>query len=345
MKQYLILLLNLLSYSLYAQESQTPFITKSFDGKAISQLKVETSGGNITVSGGNTPSRVDIYIRPANGKGKSLSKEEIQRKLTAEYDLDVSLSGNRLVATARPKNKVRDWTTTLSISFVVFVPQNVSGDLVTSGGNIKVDGLTGGRQDFTTSGGNLDLKNVGGGRIKGTTSGGNITVAHARDNMELTTSGGNIAAEDCDGDMKLTTSGGTITLGQLNGEIKAITSGGNVKGRTVKGSLDAHTSGGNVQLSDLSCSLETSTSGGNIDVEIKSLGKFVKISNSGGNVDLSIPGGTGLDLKLQADRIKTSTLQDFKGELNEKEITGTIGGGGIPVNIKASSGRVNLVLR
>ena len=98
-------------------------------------------------------------------------------------------------------------------------------------------------------------------------------------------------------------------------------------------------------MSDLSCSLETSTSGGNINVEIKSLGKFVRISNSGGNVDVSIPGGQGLDLKLQADRIKTSTLQDFKGELNEKEITGTLHGGGIPVNIKASSGRVNLTLK
>ncbi|KIC94123.1 DUF4097 family beta strand repeat-containing protein [Flavihumibacter solisilvae] len=344
MKKYLILLFNLFAYTIYAQDSQTPYTTKSFDGKSISQLKVETSGGNITVTGGNTPSRVDVYVRPANGK-KTLSSDEIQRKLSSEYDLDVSLTGNKLVAIARPKNKVRDWNTTLSISFVVFVPQNVAGDLATSGGNIKVDGLTGGKQDFTTSGGNLDLKNVGGGKVKGTTSGGNITVAHARDNMELTTSGGNIAAEDCNGDMKLSTSGGTITLGQLNGDIKAITSGGNIKGRTVQGALDAHTSGGNVQLSDLSCSLETSTSGGNIDVEIKTLGKFVKISNSGGNVDVTIPGGKGIDLKLQADKIKTSALQNFTGEANEREITGTMHGGGIPVNIKASSGRVNLVLR
>ena len=234
MKKYLILLLNLLSVSLLAQETQTPFTSKSFDGKSIQQLKVETSGGNITVTGGNTPARVEIYVRPANGKGKSLSKEDIQRKLSAEYDLDVSLSGNRLVATARPKNKVRDWSNALSISFVVFVPQNVSSDLTTSGGNIKMDGLTEGRQDLTTSGGNLSLNNVGG-KIKGTTSGGNITVVHARESMELTTSGGNISAEACDGEMKLTTSGGEINLQQLNGNIKAITSGGNVKGHQCAG--------------------------------------------------------------------------------------------------------------
>ena len=114
----------------------------------------------------------------------------------------------------------------------------------------------------------------------------------------------------------------------------------------MQGALDAHTSGGNVQFSDLSCSLETSTSGGNINVEIRNTRQiYLKISNSGGNVDLSMPAGKGLDLKLSADRIKTSTLENFKGELTEKEITGTLHGGGTPVTIKAYSGRLNLTLK
>ena len=131
---------------------------------------------------------------------------------------------------------------------------------------------------------------------------------------------------------------------KLKGNIKATTSGGNIDGELISEELNTHTSGGNVSLRDLSCSLETSTSGGNIDVEIKELGKYVKIDNSSGTIDLQMPGDKGIDLKLKADRIKTTTLSNFSGDVEDDRIDGKLNGGGIPVKVKGGSGNINLVL-
>jgi hypothetical protein len=52
----------------------------------------------------------------------------------------------------------------------------------------------------------------------------------------------------------------------------------------------------------------------------------------------------GLDLKVRG-KIKTQQLSNFSGTIEEDEIDGKLNGGGIPVTIKSSSGRVNLVLK
>jgi DUF4097 and DUF4098 domain-containing protein YvlB len=145
--------------------------------------------------------------------------------------------------------------------------------------------------------------------------------------------------------MKLATSGGSLHLENLTGDINASTSGGSVIGKTIQGELSAHTSGGNVRLEDLSCSLETSTSGGHIDVAIKEFGKYVTITNSGGNINLQIPNNKGIDLKLRGDKINTATLTNFSGSVEDDEIDGKLNGGGVPVTVRAGSGRIKLAMK
>jgi hypothetical protein len=95
-------------------------------------------------------------------------------------------------------------------------------------------------------------------------------------------------------------------------------------------------------MSNLSCSLETSTSGGSINVQIAKLGDYVRISNSGGNIDLTLPQSKGLDLDLSARKISAGTLNNFNGKTDDDEVYGKVNGGGIPVEVKAGSGRINL---
>jgi DUF4097 and DUF4098 domain-containing protein YvlB len=109
--------------------------------------------------------------------------------------------------------------------------------------------------------------------------------------------------------------------------------------------LSAHTSGGSIRFDELTCSLETSTSGGSITVSMKELGDYVRISNSSGNVDLDLPKGKGVDLDLEANRIKTDRLENFSGTMKEDEVNGKINGGGVLVRVKAGSGRINLGLK
>ena len=98
-------------------------------------------------------------------------------------------------------------------------------------------------------------------------------------------------------------------------------------------------------MTSMSGSLEASTSGGNIDVEILETGKYVKLNNSGGSVHLQIPKGKGLDLDIHGDRIRTEGLSNFSGSMEKQSISGTINGGGVPVDIHAGSGGVTLALK
>lgn len=342
----ILLLASALTLTIFtnAQDDKEPYLTQSLSSDNIKEAKVETSGGSIHVSGVDAgQARIEVYVTSSNSKNK-YSKEELKRKLESEYNLDISSSGGKLTAIARPKNsKIFNWNKALSISFRVFIPTNSSTDLSTSGGSIHMANLNG-THDFRTSGGSLHVDKLTG-KINGRTSGGSIRLAHSSSEIDLATSGGSITAEDCSGNLKLKTSGGSLTLKGLSGKISARTSGGSVHGDAIKGELDAHTSGGNVTLKNLAASLDASTSGGGVNVELVQLGKYVTISNNGGNVSLSLPGDKGLDLKLRGNRINTGSLKNFSGTLEEDEVSGTLNGGGIPVTVRSSSGRINLSLK
>jgi len=344
MKKYLLIaVIALQAFIINAQNKsdREPFLTKSFSNASIKNVVVETTGGNISVTGeSKADTRIEVYVQQNNHDVNNLSKDEIQKRLDEDYVLNISADNGKLTATAKPKERNMNWKKALSISFKVYTPVNVTTDLQTSGGNIELDNVSG-KQRFSTSGGNLHINNVSE-DIKGRTSGGNIHLTNCKDEIDLQTSGGNIEASNCKGNINLETSGGSLRLNDLEGKIRAHTSGGNVQGESVSGELISHTSGGNIDLKHLSCSLETSTSGGNIDVSIKELGKYITISNSGGNIDLQMPGNKGVDLKLAADKIKTGTLKNFNGKSDDDEITGTLNGGGIPVSVRAGSGRINL---
>ena len=344
-KLFLLMFITAVSFFANAQNKsdKEPYMTKSLSSESVKSTEVQTSGGSISVTGVNSAAetKVEVYISSNNGRNE-ISKEEIVKRLE-KYDLNVSVSNNKLTAIAKPKERNMDWNKGLSISFKIYVLKNISTDLATSGGSISLTNLNG-DQRFTTSGGSLHIDNVGG-KMDGRTSGGSIDVQNSKDDIDLATSGGSIRASNCDGKLRLTTSGGSLDLKGLKGDIKASTSGGSVKGSNISGELNAHTSGGGIHLYDLACSLEASTSGGSIDVEIKELGKYVKLSNSGGGIDLQLPKGKGVDLDLEGDRIKTDQLGNFDGKVEDDSLQGKLNGGGVPVRVRSSSGRISLAFK
>ena len=324
-----------------AQSSdRQPFMTKTFPRAAVKALEVQTSGGNISVEGvASGDARVEVYI---SGDGRhEPPKEEIQKMLDEQYDLEIAMEGNKLVAVAKQRGSWQNsWRRGLSISFRVFTPEAVGSHIRTSGGNISMRNLSG-PQDFRTSGGNLDIDHLTG-AILGRTSGGNVSISDSHDDINLETSGGNMNATHCEGKIELETSGGNVSLHGVKGTIHARTSGGTVAGAQINGELQAHTSGGNIDLDDVSASLLASTSGGSIHVEFLSPGKYVDLSNSGGDISLQLPQGQGVDLRISADRIHTSTMGNFRGDLDEHHMTGTLNGGGVPVKVDGNGGSVHL---
>ncbi len=343
MKKYLLIfILVAATATLHAQFNKEPYQTKSLSSESFKTAEVRTNGGNITVTGVSaSEAKIEVYVS-ANNLNIGISKEEIENRLKEKYDLEISVSNGKLTAIAKRKGIMNnDWKKSLSISFKLFLPKDVTTDLSTSGGNIHLSGMSA-NQEFKTSGGNLHIDDVKG-NMKGKTSGGNIHLDNSSgEEIEVSTSGGNIHAKNCKGKMRLSTSGGNLDLDDLDGYVWGKTSGGNISGKNIAGEFISSTSGGGVRLSDLNCSVETSTSGGNIHVSITTPGKYVKIHNSGGNIELNIPKDRGMDLDLHADRIKTDRLENFTGKVENKNIQGKLNGGGMPVMLKAGGGKISL---
>lgn len=341
-KQLLLIMCTLFaSVACSAQSDEDkPYVTKNFTTTSLKELSVETSGGSISVTGGQSSGvKVEMYVRPNNNwNGKQeLSKEEIEDRLE-DFDILIGTEGDKVVATAKRKNNT-NWNDkkNVSISFKVFTPRNIATNLKTSGGSIKIASLTG-EQNFTTSGGSLKIDDLDG-MIQGRTSGGSINVTNCRNNINLHTSGGSIKAEALKGKIELKTSGGSIELNSLDGEIEAHTSGGSVRGDNISGALNAGTSGGSVRLANVSGSLKANTSAGSIEVELKSLGKYVELSSSAGSVRVTMPLDKGVDLNLKGNRVSIP-LKNFDGEAEKDFVRGKMNGGGVPVTLSASSGSV-----
>lgn len=326
-----------LSVAALAQDNgKTPYLTKSLSGDAISSVIVNTSAGGIMVSGGAGQSpRVEVYINGSNSH-EQLSKEEIQKRLDADYDLNIAVDGHELKATVKTRHDHVDWKRGLNISFKIYVPENVSTNLHTSGGGIQLDNLKG-KEDFSTSGGGLMI-NALSGTIHGRTSGGGIQVSNSGDNIDLETSGGGIQAKHCTGNIKLVTSGGGIQFKHLNGTINAHTSGGGIEGKFITGELVTNTSGGGIALDEMDCSLDASSSAGSVAVQMNHVGKYLKLNTSSGNIALKLPAKQGLDLNLHAERINDDIASDFHGTWTKTNVNGTVNGGGIPVEVHANDG-------
>lgn len=324
-----------------------PYQVKSFKGN-LTNLRVETSGGSISVEGGQSAeTKVEMYVRPNNWFGKDeLSKDEIAERLK-EYDITLDAQGGTIIATAKRKNQDGNWSwkNGVSISFKVYTPRNMNTDLRTSGGSIRLANLTG-QQNFATSGGSLNINTIEG-NINGRTSGGSITMANCRsgrsgERIDMRTSGGSITASESTGDMHLTTSGGSVRMTNLKGQIDAHTSGGSVQANDIDGSLKTGTSGGSVRLTGIAGSVDASTSGGSIEAEITRLGDYVRLSGSAGSVRVRMPLNKGLDLDLRGNRVSTASLSNFDGSIEKTRVTGRLNGGGIPVKISSASGSVYL---
>ena len=276
----------------------TPFMVKSFKLSSGS-LYVSTSGGAIRVEGGNSNEvRVEVYVR-----SNKYSDEKIKKIVDEDYDISITKNGSRVEAIAKRVSNFRSWNG-ISISFVVYTPKNFNCELRTSGGSLKLIGVTG-------------------------------------KSHELVTSGGSILAEQASGRLNAKTSGGSITIRDYDGDIDARTSGGGIKMEDVNGDIEVVTSGGGIKITDVQGSLYAATSGGPINAEITKLTDQLKLKTSGGSIKATIPDGIGLDLDLRGNRVVT-TLSHFSGETKTGRITGTVNGGGIPVEMATSGGSVYL---
>ncbi|HKJ46411.1 MAG TPA: DUF4097 family beta strand repeat-containing protein [Balneolales bacterium] len=304
-----LLLLSVLSFGYvstfanigHSKPDGQPYTVKEFNVNAPVRLNVRTSGGNIRVESRNSNSnkvRVEMYVRKGH---RYLTSGDTGLK---GYDIDISQHGNEINAIAHQRGSIHfSFGNQPSISFVVYTPKSVNGELHTSGGN--------------------------------------ISLRHLEGSLNSRTSGGEVKATDITGDFKLRTSGGNITVHHQTGNLVAHTSGGDIDLTDANGKMDIHTSGGEINLTDAGGNITGNTSGGSIHADIHKITNHLSLKTSGGNINAKIPQGQGYSLELRGESVHTN-LHDFNGTMRSDKVEGTVRGGGPKVTLRTSGGSIYL---
>ena len=296
-------------------------ITKTFDLNQPGTLNASSSGGGIVVQTHNEPKVVIQAFVRKNGRMLSPSDDDL-KEILEDFELDFSKSGSVITAVVKRKSRMNFWNN-VGISLTITVPREMSCDVSSSGGGLKINGVDGTHQ-FSSSGGGVELQNV-----SGTT--------------EAKSSGGGVKATNQNGDVHLSSSGGGVSVDGAHGSVYARSSGGGVHLNNIHGEAEAASSGGGVTVSGEAAAVKAKSSGGSVKVDVSGLTKELYLESSGGGVDAVIHGGQqlGLDLDLRSDHVHID-LNNFSGTSEKNRVKGSMNGGGIPVYMHASGGNVNV---
>jgi hypothetical protein len=315
------MLITLLSCNGIAQENKTPTITKTFDLDQPGTLNARSSGGGIEV---RTHDQQKVVVQAFIRKnGRILSPSDpVVADVLKDFDLDIEKNGSVVTANVDRKGNFNFWKN-VGISLTIITPREMSCNVSSSGGGVKISNVAG-THNFTSSGGGVKLEN-----ITGTTKAGS--------------SGGGVHVTNQNGDIHLNSSGGGVTLEEAHGNVFANSSGGGVHLENIHGDVDAGSSGGGVSVSGEAGSVKAKSSGGSVHVNIARLSKELYLESSGGGVDAVIKNGDrlGLDLDLSSEKVNID-LQNFSGKAEKDRVKGKMNNGGIPVHMHASGGSVNV---
>lgn len=320
-KSIITALLFLFSFSALMAQNFDYAFKESFNVNGDTELKLLTSDGFIHLTP-NSGDRVEVYfIVRKNNRYIRIDRNELEREL----DLTIEQRGNQIIVEVRNRQvKWVNWRNQMDVSFEVFAPVNTSCNLRTSDGDIDMEGFIGG-QYCKTSDGDVEIYDIEG-PVIAHTSDGDITVRKIEGETECHTSDGDIQAFSIMGDAYFKTSDGDIYL------------------ENVVGQTEVGTSDGSIEFYKMSGGVTGGTSDGNIDGEIIDLYGPLKLSTSDGSIEVIIPDNLGLDIYLRGEKIYTDLI-NFSGNRSEHKIDGRMNGGGIPVSLSTSDGRISLKYR
>jgi len=271
-------------------------LNKSFTVTPGGVLTVDADGADISVTGGDTNT---VVVR-IDARGSQSDLEEL--RLSAEA------SGDGIKVEALRPNQ-RGWfrwgSWHIETHIDVTVPRSYRVDAKTSGGDVRLEAVSGPSR-LRTSGGNVQARNVKG-------------------SFEGRTSGGDIRIESMEGSVNAHTSGGDVSLSNIKGDVDADTSGGDIRVVRVDGKISAGTSGGSVrcELMGENRGISATTSGGSVWLTLpKNATGMLDAQSSGGHIDSDFP---------------ISTTRWTQHRLN-----GAINGGGNQIFVRTSGGSITL---
>ncbi len=323
-------------------------VSKTFSAEPGGKLVMKGPSGDVEISSWKSNSveikeelLMDVFTRE--------EAEEILERSESSY----SQEGSTIYVRAK------DGRDEINRTYNVRVPEKFNLDIITSGGDMIVEGVTG-TIELNTRGGDIEMTKMAG-QCRVRTSGGDLIFKDISGSLQAQTSGGDVDLTDIFAETSVQTSGGDITLMNCKNTVRLQTSGGDIDIRQVAGNLSAATSGGEISLTDVRGAATAFTTGGDIELEI-TLTDFAKphaiqLETTGGSIELTLPAKfpANITAEIRLDR-RDSILKrydiysDFpltKLEPGETEgrilrSTGEINGGGDAVILKTRGGDIRI---
>ncbi len=224
-----------------------------------------------------------IYVEADEGtvEIKSWDKKEVSIVVdidgsdsrAGKYSVDFKQDGNTVsvIGKLRDKSFFHWHMGNLNVRYTIMTPRKFSAEVKTSGGDVEIAKLEG-QIDLSTSGGNMRMDDITG-DVSSSTSGGDIEANNINGRLQVETSGGNIRSTVVTGNFEGHTSGGDVVVEQVNGRVRASTSGGNIRLK-VNGDnqgIDVETSGGDIDIyvkENIAATIDAQTTGGSVDCDL-----------------------------------------------------------------------------
>jgi hypothetical protein len=239
-----------------------------------------------------------LYVRSSRGAVDVRSHDADEVRIEAEARgrraerviFSLETSGDDVRFAVRTEGWLAGIFGLLDVRVRLWVPRRYSVALKTSGGDARVDAITG------------DVELVA--------SGGDVALSRIIGNVAMRTSGGRVELEHVDGEVIVRSSGGNTELRDVYGNVSVKASGGDLSIDGVDGGVTARMTGGSTSIvflgdpeGDIKCT------GGSLEVLVRDEANFeLDAKGAGGNIDVD----------LDFDTVRDSGKHHFLGRRGTK---------------------------
>ena len=238
--------------------------------------------------------------------------------------------------------------------FTAHLPSRFTGELTAAGGSgdISADVFNLKTMEIRSSSGDITAEDIRAGTIALSVSSGDITMKRiSGEAVSLKASSGNIEIDDtrAENQMRIGVSSGDVLIGSVIGKSTELKLS---SGKLRIDSLDSEdtridSSSGSIAIASARGGLDLNGGSGKTLIGMESVERPIRIDVSSGRVELKLPPEAGFNTRLSTN--SGSIRSDFEiigdAAADKHLVEGRVNGGGPPVEIRGSSGSIELKFR
>jgi hypothetical protein len=281
-------------------------------------LDLSTGSGSVTIRPGDGATvRVIGKVR-SHRRSREDAEDDVRRIMASP---PIEQSGGTIRIGRMNMGEAREGG--ISISYDVVVPPTTRVRSKTGSGSQSIEGVRG-AVECSSGSGSLKLRAIGG-DAKANTGSGGIEIEDVGGVASASTGSGSITARSIGKDFSGNAGSGSVRLDGASGTVEVGTGSGDVTVDAVRGSLRAHTGSGNIRAAG-------------------DPAREWKLDAGSGSITVRLPAQAGFELDARSDsgNIDVAHPLTVRGKMSQREIAGTVRGGGFQLRVHSGSGKIRI---